>query len=85
MQALVLLNDPEFVEAAEKIGACASKADDPIQYTFRLLTSRRPNDREAAVLKHLYDEQLALTSDKHLAATALASAVLNFDDAVMKR
>jgi hypothetical protein len=85
LQALVLLNDPQFVEAAAKIGERVAKADDPIKYAFRLLTSRYPTERELAVLQRLYDEQLVVNSDRQPASTALATAILNFDDAVMKR
>ena len=62
LQALVLLNDPQFVEAARCIGermmreggaSPAARAG----FAFRLLTSRAPNPRELAVLKRLYQEQ----------------------------
>ena len=84
LQALVLLNDPQFVEAAAKIAERARKEKKPVQFTFRLITGRAPTDRELAVLQRLYQEQLSL-SDESAASTALASAILNFDDAVMKR
>src|SRR5262249_39811863 len=113
LQALVLLNDPEFTEAARGVGQRALKEggatrDEWIVYAFRLLTSRKPSARELDVLRRLYQEQLeyfrgnapaaeALTkvgasvSDPSLdraqlaASTALASAILNFDEAVIKR
>ena len=84
LQALVLLNDPQFVEAATKIGERARKEKNAVQFAFRLITSRTPSDRELAVLQRLYQEQLTL-SDESGACSALASAILNFDDAVMKR
>ncbi len=113
LQALVLLNDPQFTEAARRIGERAMKEgganlSDRITFTFRLLTGRKPSSRELAVLRKLYDEQLALfraqkensealakvgesPADKSLdtaevaASTALASAILNFDEAILKR
>jgi hypothetical protein len=113
LQALVLLNDPQFVEAARLIVERMLKeggpaVEDRIAYAFRLLTSRRPSVREAALLKQLYQEQAELfqqsqeetgklmkvgakSNDTSLdavelaAGTALASALLNFDETVMKR
>ena len=75
---------------------------------FRLLTSRRPFERELEILKILYAEQLKLfqadanassdllkigesPSDKSVSAVELAAhasvalALLNHDDAVLKR
>ena len=62
-QALVLLNDPQFIEATRKLGERALKEggatlDDRIKFTFRLLTSRQPTARELRVLRSLYEEQL---------------------------
>ena len=113
LQALVLLNDTQFVEAARHIGERAlteggPTLEDRISYAFRLVTSRRPNTRELEVLRKLYTEQKEIfrtngpgaealakvgesTSDQTLdradlaASTALAGALLNFDDFVMKR
>ena len=113
LQALVLLNDPQMLEAARRIGERALKespasATDQITLTFRLLTGRQPTTRELRILQQLRADQLALfranreaaqamlkigeaTIDSKLdraelaAATAIASAVMNFDEAVLKR
>jgi hypothetical protein len=113
LQALVLLNDPQFVEAARVLGERALKesgaaTDEWIVQTFRRCTSRKPSVRELDVLRRLYQEQLdhfradpsaaqslakagESASDSTLdraqlaASTAVASAILNFDDAVFKR
>lgn len=95
LQALVLLNDPQFTEAARRIGERALKeggasVDERITFVFRLLTGRRPGSRELAVLRRLHTEQLALSNGKPgeadgAAAAALASAVMNYDEAVLKR
>jgi len=113
LQPLVLLNDPQFVEAARKLAERALKeagptADARITLAFRLLTSRNPGAKELAVLRRLYDEQLntfradeegaasllkvgesksdpALNKTELAATTALASAILNFDEAIQKR
>ena len=65
LQAFVLLNDPQFVEAARMLAQrmIAKHGDDTgavIAETFRRLTSRTPNERETKVLTKLYDEQFAV-------------------------
>jgi len=62
LQALVLLNDPQFVEAARALAQRGMveggpRLDDRLTYVFRTLTSRRPNPRELATLEALYHEQ----------------------------
>ncbi|MDR3403577.1 MAG: DUF1553 domain-containing protein [Chthoniobacter sp.] len=57
LQALVLLNEPAFVEAARELGARMLTEGGPsdadrIAYGFRLATSRRPLDRETEILTH---------------------------------
>jgi hypothetical protein len=62
LQALVLLNDPQFVEAARALAQEAMKAGgstlaDRITFVVRTLMGRRPNPRELATLEALYHEQ----------------------------
>ncbi len=62
LQALVLLNDPQFVEAARALAQRAmteggSSLADRITFVFRTLTGRRPGPRELATLEALYREQ----------------------------
>ena len=106
LQALVLLNDPQMLEAAQRISERALKEGGAtvtgrITFTFRLLTGRKPTARELTVLRQLHDEQLALfraaqkpgdspgdkppNTDELAAGAALASAILNFDEAILKR
>jgi len=63
LQALVMLNDPQFFEAsrilAERMQKEApSSIDDSISYGFKLCTSRKPKEKELTLLKELYFKQL---------------------------
>jgi hypothetical protein len=64
LQALVLMNDPTYVESsrklAERMMTEAKTPEDRIAFAFRLATSRRPNAKEIAVLKKVFDKQLAI-------------------------
>ncbi len=62
-QALVLLNDPQFVEASRLVAERmmtqgGTTPDDRIQFAFRLLTSRKANEAEIKLLNELYQEEL---------------------------
>jgi hypothetical protein len=65
LQALVLLNDKQFVESARKLaermmlegGATPAER---INYAFRLATARRPEADEVAVLARVHESQLKL-------------------------
>ena len=62
LQALVLLNDPTFVEAsralAQRMITEAGKSPEKrIDYAFRLATARPPNAQERSVLEHLEREE----------------------------
>jgi hypothetical protein len=63
-QAFVLLNDPQFVEAArvlaEQALQRASSPEERIQFVFRRLTARDPDRRETVLLNELLQEQAAL-------------------------
>jgi len=64
LQALVLLNDPQFVEAARQLGERmlreAGRLDtERVTFAFRVLTGRRPRGNELAVLTRLYREAVA--------------------------
>ena len=63
LQALVLLNDPQYVEAARvlaenMIRKGGEDVAGQITYGFKVLTSRSPLSRELELLKELYDRQL---------------------------
>ncbi|MCY4157983.1 MAG: DUF1553 domain-containing protein [Bacteroidetes bacterium] len=62
LQALVLMNDPQFVEAsralAERIQReTPNSIDDQIQQGFRLATGRSPSDQEVSLMKNLYNQE----------------------------
>ncbi len=65
LQALVLLNDPQFVEAARVLAERIQvEGQGDIQHqarlAFRLVTSRRPTQREVEVLVNTYEKQLEI-------------------------
>jgi hypothetical protein len=62
LQSLILMNDPQFVEAARIIAERVMKETEDniearITHAFRLLTSRRPTQQEVNLLKEMYQEQ----------------------------
>jgi hypothetical protein len=113
LQSLVLLNDPQFVEAARVLAEKLVRQHESdvggrIDRAFELLASRKPQNAERDILRRLYAEQLdyfkshpgaaekLLATGEHsrdenlpaedVAATALiASALMNYDEFVMKR
>ena len=62
LQSLVLMNDPQYVEASRKIAERmilegGLKKENKIAYGFRILTSRNPNQNELNILVNLLKEQ----------------------------
>ncbi|QOV92236.1 PSD1 and planctomycete cytochrome C domain-containing protein [Humisphaera borealis] len=80
LQALILMNDPTYVEASRKLAerlmseppATASDAD-RITFAFRQVLGRSPKDAEAAVLKSVIDKQRAKFAADLPAAAKLLS------------
>jgi hypothetical protein len=113
VQPLVLLNDPQWVEAARALATRMLRQGgatprDQLAFAFRTVCTRRPSDQELDLLVRLFDDQLArfrsdadgaknfLAIGEHkadgdsdpaplAAATALASAILNLDAAIVLR
>ncbi len=78
LQALVLLNDPTYVEAARALAERAlieGGRDDAsrLTFAFRLATARRPSLAEAGVLRALLTKQLATFRRDRNAALQLLS------------
>jgi hypothetical protein len=65
LQALVLLNDPTYVEASRKLAERilgpegGESTDSRLAFAFRVVTSRRPTTEEIAILHRVLDGQLA--------------------------
>ena len=78
LQALVLLNDIQFVEAARVLAERVIEQSPPdhagqIELAFRLLTGRRPTSVEREILEGLYAEELEIFQVDLDAAMAVAS------------
>ncbi len=63
LQALVLMNDTQFIEASKVLAERMQKEggetlEDQISHGFRLAVSRHPKKEETSVLKNLFDTQI---------------------------
>lgn len=62
LQALVLMNDTQFVEASKVLASRMQKEggtslDEQITYGFRLAVSRYPKEEEKTIFKEIFEEQ----------------------------
>ena len=62
LQALVLMNDPTYVEASRKLAERMMKEggatiEERIAFAFKLATARSPRDKETGVLKRVFEAQ----------------------------
>lgn len=75
LQMLVLLNDPQFVEAAKALAEKAmlthERLEDQLTLVFRSLITRQPDAGELAVLKRMYSEQKTYFEKDESSATEL--------------
>ena len=79
LQALVLLNDPQFVEAARVLAERALREggnapEEQITYAFRRLTGRHPLADELDLLRELYEVEAASFGADRAAALDLLAA-----------
>jgi hypothetical protein len=76
LQALVLMNDPTYVEAARKFAERVlreggASVDERIEFAFRSVLSRSPSDRESELLRAVHEEQVARFQQEPEAAKSL--------------
>jgi hypothetical protein len=105
LQALTLLNDPAFTEAAQALGRTMAARPGPladrVAYLFRRCLTRPPTRAETELLVKFYEAQKRRFDRKELDAakvagpgpgdvteraawTALARALFNLDEAIVK-
>jgi Protein of unknown function (DUF1553) len=78
LQALVLMNDPAFLEAARGLAQRVLKEggndiNERLTFAFRLALARVPKKEELRVLQQVYQQQLENYRHDKEAATALIS------------
>ena len=76
LQALLLLNGPQFVEAARNLGQRmmdegGQTTDDRIRYGFRLVTARWPSKHEVTLLREEYESTIVRVTRDPSAADAI--------------
>ena len=112
-QALVLMNDPQFVEAARVLAVAMQKhggeqLEDQLTFAWRRICGRYPDSHELTTLKTLYRHELerfkenpkradqllsigefpfdySVEPQKTAALAMVNNAIMNFDEAYMKR
>ena len=71
LQALVLLNDPQLIEASRVLASKAlasekESVEEQIKFIFQLATSRLPNEKELTGLKKYYEDMIVQIRDKEV-------------------
>ncbi len=90
LQALVLLNDPTYVEAARVLAQRMIKEggkspEDRVTFAFRLATDRRPSPSERAILVDTFKAQLAdFRGQRESAAKLLSVGASKYDPRLNK-
>ena len=86
LQALVLLNDPQFIEAARVLGEKLLKqfpgdVNGRVQVAFKKLIGRAPDETEVKILAQIFTEQKDLfAKDEAAVKKLLATGESKFDD-----
>ena len=86
LQALVLMNDPQYVEAARVLAVemqvvAGQEIDEQIEFAFRKLCGRYPSKEEVEILKEQYD----IGRDKFSEDPALAEELLNVGEFPLRK
>ena len=87
LQALTLLNEPVFVEAAQSLAARALKeapANERAAWMFRACLARPPQPSELAELDKLHSKKLAAGGSEAEACFLVANVLLNLDETITK-
>ncbi len=76
LQALVLMNDPTYVEASRKLAERILKdggktTEERLAFAFRTVLTRAPKDAELKILRKMFDDQLAVYQKDAKAAEKL--------------
>ena len=75
LQALVTLNDPQYLEAARALGhrmhGVSTEINSQISYGYRLATGRSADAATIALLRHYYEQELDRFSSDKAAADKL--------------
>jgi hypothetical protein len=87
LQALVLLDDPQYLEAyrvlATRVLREKEDGDEQVRLVFRLMTRRFPSDVEIAALRQYYDSEAEkFSADRKKAADMVKVGVTPVDDSV---
>jgi hypothetical protein len=90
LQALTLLNDQVYVEAAQALAkrvvreVPTGSAEERVRHAFRLCLARSPAPVEVAALLALFEQQRAAHGEEVAGWTAVATALLNLDEMITK-
>ena len=89
LQALVLLNDPIYVEAAQafakRIGAQGKNLDGRLDWAFQQALNRTPDKTERKILTDLYKKYLTRhKNDESGALTTVARTILNLHETITR-
>jgi hypothetical protein len=88
MQALTMLNDPVFTEAAQALGARLRKSngdrDERLRFGFQLCLGRSPNARELSVLGDLVETHKKLGANEDAIWIGVARTLLNVEEFVTR-
>jgi hypothetical protein len=71
LQALLLMNDPTYLEASRALAQRAMPEQDRIRWIFRLVADRDPSEKELDILNKLYQKEHAHYADHKDAAQKL--------------